>query len=71
MRKKSTFRKTLPTLLGIENGKWNSGGKATPYNKRKQKIFDGDRDLREQLLELPWNLRSGTRFPVSYDRSSW
>ena len=23
--------------------------KATPYNKRKQKKFDGDRDLREQF----------------------
>ena len=27
--------------------------KATPYNKRKQKIFDGDRDLREQFSFLP------------------
>ena len=27
--------------------------KATPYNKRKQKNFDGDRDLREQFSFLP------------------
>ena len=27
--------------------------KATPYNKRKQNFFDGDRDLREQFSFLP------------------
>ena len=31
--------------------------KKGPYNKRKQKKFDGDRDLREQFSFLPLLIR--------------